>query len=194
VIDDLVPRIEILTDMIIQLSQIPDSSNQRDRQSHLHASDSKESSDVASLMASAHELLNKAQSVVAQSEGGSDQGSYLDLLEQELQDSLTITQGYQPDKPSGAAFDRQRVVENWIPAVSSATITSHFDSSSITTHTQMTPTQSTCETPSLGGVNLESLEGDDSDNDDDLEFEILQGFLDRGSSVYKSGDWASAQK
>jgi hypothetical protein len=194
VTDDLVPRIEILTDRIMQLSRLQASKNLQIQQTPIFKSSAKDQSDIVSLMVSAHELLNEAKCVVAQSEGSSDRGSYLDILEKDLQDSLTVTQGYQPDRSGGEAFDRHTVVENWIPAVSPATNTSHFDSSSITTRTQMTPTQSTCDTLSLASDYQDSLIGDDSDYDDDLELEILQGFLDRGSSVYKEGDWASAQK
>jgi hypothetical protein len=180
--------------MIMQLSKIQGPSNQQNQQLNPDSSASKESADIVSLMASAHDVLSEAQSVVAQSESGSDHGSYLDLLEQDLQDSLTITEGNQPSKPNGEAFDRHTVVENWIPTVSPATIASPSDSSSVITRTQMKPTQSTCETPSFGSGDLGSQEGDDLDNDDDLEFEALQGFMDRGFSKCKDGDWSSARK
>jgi tetratricopeptide (TPR) repeat protein len=203
VIDDLVPRIEILTDMVIQLSsQLQTSIGKQNQEGHAEISVTTEQSDISSLIESAHSVLQEAKSVVVQSNIGSDDSSsvttilhHLDLLEKDLEDSITVAQSYQPQEPHKANVLRHAVVDDWIPTLPLASDTSDFDSSSVATRTQMTPTQSTCETPSIGVGYPESAAQDDSDDDsnDDFEYEILQGFLDRGFALYKKSNWADAQ-
>ena len=197
--DDLVPRIEILTDMIMQLQlvQLHSSRNQHAQGSLLKA---REETDISSLMVSAHDVLSEAQSVIAQSETGSDRGSsastmlHLNNFEELFRDGLTITQGHQPVEPGGLPFDRLTAVEKWIPAAFSTDETTRSDNSSANTQTQMTPTQSTFGTSAIGTEYAASATGEDSDEEDELGFDMLQGCLDQGVSFYKQGDWASGEK
>ena len=201
--DELVPRIEILTDMVMQLTpQLQPSNGFRNQQDYEIASVTAEQFDIPNLIESAHSLLQEAKSTVARSNIGSDDSSsvttalhHLNLLDRDLEDSMTAIRGQQPTNSNGAFVTRRAVVEDWIPAVLQESATSDFDSSSVVTRTQMTPTQSTCETPSLGTGYSESAAGDDSsgDEDEDFEYEILQEYLNRGFSLYKEGNWAGAQ-
>ncbi|KAE9366410.1 hypothetical protein N431DRAFT_386751 [Stipitochalara longipes BDJ] len=195
VTDDLIPRIEILTDMVMQLSQIHASSGHQNQETYANVSVT-----TTSLMVSAQNVMNEVKSIVAKSDNGSEQSSsvttilhHLDLLEKDVEDSITVTEKCQPSGPNKANVTRHPVVDDWIPTVPLGSHASDFDSSSIATRTQMTPTQSTCETPSLGSNYPQSVAEDDSDTDDDFEYEILQGFLDRGFALYKESDWAGAQ-
>jgi tetratricopeptide (TPR) repeat protein len=201
--DDLVPRIEILTDMVMQLtSQLQPSSYFQNQQDYEIASVTAEQFDIPNLIESAHSLLQEAKSTVARSNIGSDDSSsvttvlhHLNLLDKDLEDSMTVIRGQHPTNPDGAFVTRRAVVEDWIPAVPQESATSDFDSSSVVTRTQMTPTQSTCETPSLGTSHTESTAGDDSseDEDADFEYEFLQDIINRGFSLYKEGNWTEAQ-
>ncbi|PMD15749.1 hypothetical protein NA56DRAFT_753787 [Hyaloscypha hepaticicola] len=201
--DDLVPRIEILTDMVMQLtSQLQPSSCLQKQQDYESASVTAEQFDIPNLIESAHSLLQEAKSTVARSSIGSDDSSsvttvlhHLNLLDKDLEDSITVIREQRPTNPIGVVVTRSAVVEDWIPKVPQASVSSDFDSSSVATRTQMTPTQSTCETPNLGTGYSESAVGDDSsgDEDDDFEYEILQDILNRGFSIYKEGNWTEAQ-
>jgi tetratricopeptide (TPR) repeat protein len=202
VLDDLVPRIEILTDMVMQLSSQLQQSRGQQTQGITKMSVTTDQSDMSNLIESAQSVLQEAKSVVAQSNIGSDDSSsvttilhHLDLLQKDLEDSITVTQRHQPLGPYGANVPRHAVVDEWIPTVPLASDTSDFDSPSVATRTQMTPTQSTCETPSIGTGYPDSAaqDGSDDEDDDDFEYEILQGFLDRGFALYKKSNWAGAQ-
>jgi tetratricopeptide (TPR) repeat protein len=201
--DDLVPRIEILTDMVMQLTfQLQPSSCLQKQQDYESASVTAEQFDIPNLIESAHGLLQEAKSTVARSSIGSDDSSsvttvlhHLNLLDKDLEDSITVIRGQRPTNPIGVVVTRSAVVEDWIPKVPQASVSSDFNSSSMVTRTQMTPTQSTCETPGLGTSYSESAVGDDSsgDEDDNFEYEILQDILNRAFSIYKEGNWTEAR-
>jgi tetratricopeptide (TPR) repeat protein len=199
VTDDLVPRIEILADMIMQL-QLVQLQPSRNRHAQGILLTMREETDISSLMVSAHDVLSEAQSVIAQSETGSDRGSsastmlHLNNFEGLFRDSLKITQGHQPIEPGGLPFDRHAAVEKWIPAAFPTDETTQSDNSSTNTQTQMTPTQSTFGTSAIGTEYAASATGEDSDEEDELEFDMLKGCLDQGVSFYKQGDWASGEK
>jgi tetratricopeptide (TPR) repeat protein len=198
VADDLVPRIEMLTDMIMQLSLPPTPGNpQEKRQSEANVLVPKMQPNIAKLVISAKDILYEANSVVAQSERGSYAGSMittvlrnLDFHTQVFQESATISPRGKPVRP-GADFER--IVQDWIPTASSGDNTSHFDSASQTTRTQMTPSQSSFGMSAVGDDYADSAAGEGSDSDDELEYEILQGYLDRGFLLYRDGDWEKAE-
>ena len=78
VADDLVPRIEMLTDMIMQPSLPPTPGNpQEKRQSEANVLVPKMQPNIAKLVISAKDILYEANSVVAQSERGSYAGSMI---------------------------------------------------------------------------------------------------------------------
>jgi hypothetical protein len=94
--DDLVPRIEMLTDMIMQLSLPQTPGNPQDKaQSQASVSVPKIHPDITNLVISAKDILYEAQSIVTQSDRGSDTSSTitsvlhnLDFLTQESRGSV----------------------------------------------------------------------------------------------------------
>jgi tetratricopeptide (TPR) repeat protein len=196
--DDLVPRIEMLTDMIMQLSlpQTPGDPQEK-TQSQANISVPKMQPSIAKLVISAKDILYEANSIVAQSEGGSDASSTittvlrnLDFHKQDFEESATISPRR---KPVRAGADFERIIQDWIPTASSGASTSHFGSASQTTRTQMTPSQSSFGMSALGDECQETTGGPDSDSDDELEYEILQGYLDKGFLLYKDCQWEKAE-
>jgi tetratricopeptide (TPR) repeat protein len=199
VIDDLVPRFEILTDMIMQLSLSKTSDKpQEDPQSYGTISEPKPPPSLTNLVFSAKDVLDQARSTIEQSEEGSDDDSstitsmlhHLDLLEQDLQSNLAMHSGDQWSRPRTEP-ERHEFVENWVSSAPMGANTGRSDSASVPTRTQMTPSQSSIETSTIGGDSPSFDEN--SDEDDDLEYEILQEFLKRGFASYEKGDWAKAE-
>jgi hypothetical protein len=132
VADDLVPRIEMLTDMIMQPSLPPTPGNpQEKRQSEANVLVPKMQPNIAKLVISAKDI--DASSMITTVLRN------LDFHKQVFQESATISPRGKPVRP-GADFER--IVQDWIPTASSGDNTSHFDSASQTTRTQMTPSQS----------------------------------------------------
>jgi tetratricopeptide (TPR) repeat protein len=198
VIDDLVPRFEILTDMIMQLSpsKTPDKP-QEDTQSYSTISVPQRPPSLTNLVFSAKDVLDQARYTIEQSEEGSDDSStitvmlhHLDLLEQDLQSNLAMHSGGQWSRPRTEPGHHE-FVQNWVSSAPMGANTGRSDSASVPTRTQMTPSQSSIETSTIGGDSPSFDEN--SDEDDDLDYEILQEFLKRGFANYEKGDWANAE-
>lgn len=152
--------------MVRQLSQVQASSAPPVYESQINISVTAEQTNIANLMVSAQSVLSEAKSVVARSEDGSDHSSSvttilhrLDSLEQDMEDSITVTQGHHPPKPLQPNVERHGVVENWIPTVPLRSDRNDLDSSSVATRTQMTPTQSSYETTTIASAYPESVGG-----------------------------------
>lgn len=181
VIDDLVPRFEILTDMIMQLSLSKTSDKpQEDPQSSGTISVPKRPPSLTNLVFSAKDVLDQARSTIEQSEEGSDDSStitvmlhHLDLLEQDLQSNLAMHSGGQWSRPRTEP-EHHEFVQNWVSSAPMGANTGRSDSTS-----------------TIGGDSPSFDE--DSDEDDDLDYEILQEFLKRGFANYEKGDWANAE-
>ena len=196
-IDDLVPRFEILTDMIMQLSLSKTSDKpQEDPQSSGTISVPKRPPSLTNLVFSAKDVLDQARSTIEQSEEGSDDSStitvmlhHLDLLEQDLQSNLAMHSGEW--SRSRTEPENHEFVENWVSSAPMGANTGRSDSASVPTRTQMTPSQSSIETSTIGGDSLYFDE--DSDEDDDLDYEILQELLKKGFASYEKSDWGTAE-
>jgi len=201
VTEELLPRFEMLADMIVQLStrpagnlnQNPPASSGNSNQNPLIFSD--EQPNIEQLVVSAREVLYQAKSSIDESEGGSDSSSVvttilhrLDILEEDVRvNDSTAGQPTRLDPTS----EQRRSIEDWIPVVSPGSTTSQFDSRSATTRTQMTPTQTT---PSISTFEEEPIfTQEDSDDDDEFEYELLQGYLDKGFTSYTDGNWEAAE-
>jgi len=78
--DNLVPRIEILTDMVRQISQLQVSSALPLYESQIDDSATKEQFNITNLMVSAQSVLSEAKSVVVKSEDGSDHSSAVTII------------------------------------------------------------------------------------------------------------------
>jgi len=185
------PRVEMLADMIMRLS-----TQDLDNANRTPPVLAKEQPSMANLVISAKEILYKAKSTIAESDGGSDSSSVITAVLNRL-DLLDVDQGVQGNVPIagqstrlGPSAEQRRIVEDWIPSLPSGTTSSQFDSGSETTQTQMTPTQSTPVMSTFGG----ELNDEDSEDDDEFEYEILQGCLDKGFASYNNGDWDIAER
>jgi len=185
--------------MVTQLSipQASRSSPQHELQTQKNASATNRSPSLPNLVISAKHVLNEARSAVARSEMGSDASSVITsvlqdlyLFEEDFQDNATISPG---SKPVNHGTDFIKIIDDWDFAPHSGDSSSQFDSASVTTRTQMTPTQSSYAPSTIGDQPSDVSDTEDSDSDCELENELLQEYVDKGFAICKNGDYEAAE-
>lgn len=159
-------------------------------------------SNAENLVASAKEVLLEAKSVVARSERGSVYPSTaasviqrLEDLEHDFDDSMTAIRGNVPvRRDSKIEPDPHARIKRWIPTIPSRGLdgTESSETESIHAPTMMTPSESTFEMPADEAETV-LFDYDESDDDNVVDYMVLEACISRALTAYKSGEWATAE-